>query len=508
MATVEEKKERRLQNEIILLSQVPDIWRIANHLLDTETGDNEGPIHAFHAAFVALKNLWFSREDARGDKEWGQIRGTIALGLIKDTKKYGNTSVSMGAAKSKFDASPRTENIGFLNCGTGGIKYQLYSSTGCLHLKGEFKPKDGASPNALEVGKFKPKKPINFELTRELFAKELADAPWARELNVPVYAFVTGTVREHWENAGADEKQLMESKMKELFAPRGILPLGSSYFMSQDDEGTFELLGSQRMYANLVEAGLLNPGTMVVGSLGIGKGSCQWMIQEVDGTISLVGHKAGMTNIVRLAQLSQTLMDTYRDSVKWEKFKQTFKVAGKGVIALKSGAALLIDNKSFAAMKDELVAIPIYRERTVRVTLEADRTYNGVGHVVSYSWTGSLDRLCAEVQVLLRAPSDLEVIFREVEGKFHEVARNGEVFPHELLYFAPRGVIPAIAAEPRPDVIHEHHQLSPHVILETVRVDGIPPPPRKAATRGRERVFVPHPMETRSKRAKNVRGKQ
>lgn len=486
MENAEEKKERGLQHEIILLSQVPDIWRLANHLLDTEKGEHEGPVHAFHATFVWLKNLWYFHQNARLDKEWAAIRPSIALGLIKDTQRYGNTSVSMGAAKNKFRENPTSDSIGFLNCGTGGIKYQLYSSRGCLHLKSEHKPKNGALPSLLEIGRYKPAnyginnaqqhtiKSLAQELAREL---EHPDLPWAQERNIPVYAFLTGPLREHWERADGAEKQQLESKMRELFEPFQIKPWANSYFMSQDEEGTLELLGSQRMYANLVEAEQLETGTMVVGSLGIGKGSSQWMVQEVDGTMTLVGLKAGMTNVAKLAQLSQTLTENYQDPVKWKNFKQTFLAAGKGVIALKSGAALLIENKAFAALKAELVATPLYRKRTVRTTLEADRTHNGVGKVISYSWTGSLDRLCAEVQILFGAPHDLELIFREGEdGKFEEVPRNGEIREHELLYFAPRGLIPSAVVEPKDDGVLPPHPISPHpVILEPMQVGGISP---------------------------------
>jgi len=448
MTSGEEKKEKSLQSDIIPLATVPDKWRLVNHLLETEKGNNEGPVHAFHAAFLALKNLWYAHED----EMWKNLRVTIALGLIKDTKKHGNTSVSMGAAKNKFEEHKDEEMIGFLNCGTGGIKYQLYSSSGCLHLKDEYKPKNGASPNALEAGKFKPKEPVSFDVTRDLFAEELAhkDLPWAGKENVIVYAFVTGTIREHWERADAAEKAMMEEKMRELFEPHKIRPQGESYFMPQDEEGTLELLGAQQMYANLVDAGQLDPGTKVVGSLGIGKGSCQWMVQEVDGTMALVGHKFGMTNIVKLAELTNTLAEAYQDSVKREKFRQSLAAAGKGVIALKSGAAILIDSKDFTAIKAELVAQIAYPERTVRVTLGGGQVdpHSADGRVLTHTWRGSLDRLCAEVQVHFQTRLELEVIFRETEGKFEELARDGHVKEHELLYFTPRGVRPVAVVIP------------------------------------------------------------
>src|SRR5439155_671943 len=70
----------------------------------------------------------------------------------------------------------------------------------------------------------------------------------------------------------------------------GIKPLpGRSFFMPQEDEGNLELLGTQVMYWNLCQDKLLN-GMSVVGSFGIGRGSCQWMIQNKDGSYELTGH--------------------------------------------------------------------------------------------------------------------------------------------------------------------------------------------------------------------------
>jgi len=286
---------------------------------------------------------------------------------------------------------------------------------------------------------------------------------------------VTGTIREYWENADGAEKLVLETKMQEIFEPNGIKSQGDSYFMPQDEEGTLELVGSQQMYANLVAAGMLDAGTTVVGSFGIGKGSCQWMIQEADGNMALVGHKAGMTNLPKLAELTRTLTEAYRDPTKWTKFKQSLKAAGKGTIALKSGAALLIDNKAFAYVKAELVAPKTYPKRTVRVALEAERRI-----VLTHTWAGSLDRLCAEVQVKFANTntSDLEVIFRDVEGKFIEVARDEKVVDNEVLYFAPRGVVPDLGAA----VVVIHVEPSTDPLRAGALTPTTDPPPKETDT--------------------------
>jgi len=45
----------------------------------------------------------------------------------------------------------------------------------------------------------------------------------------------------------------------------------------------------------------------VVASLGIGRGSCQWMVLKTNGEPELVAHKFGMTNLPNLALLSSTV---------------------------------------------------------------------------------------------------------------------------------------------------------------------------------------------------------
>jgi len=67
------------------------------------------------------------------DPAW---RNQIQIGIIKSTFECGNTSVSMGLAVSYFAKKHLNKDnnkvVGFLNCGTGGIKFQLYT---CLQQK-------------------------------------------------------------------------------------------------------------------------------------------------------------------------------------------------------------------------------------------------------------------------------------------------------------------------------------------------------------------------------------
>lgn len=160
---------------------------------------DEATVHALHATMVLLKNLYLYE-----NQRWAGLRDRVCIGLVKDTKKYGNTSVSMGAAVM----AKSEERVGFLNCGTGGIKYQLYSREGgLLHLVSEFKPKNGANPNSLKIGDYVPQTVVSFEATRTLLEEELAndELPW-KGSQIPVFAFVTGSIRQVWEDAEPKKK--------------------------------------------------------------------------------------------------------------------------------------------------------------------------------------------------------------------------------------------------------------------------------------------------------------
>lgn len=425
------KEERNFQGDIFPLSAIPDKWLLVSKRLREPLSDAEvGPVHALHATLVMFKNLYYL-DDAR----WPKIRDSLKLGLIKDTKKYGNTSVSMGAAKKVFEKIPDKKSVGFLNCGTGGIKYQRYDCQDVLHVIGEYKPKDAASANALKVGAFTPKSVVSFEETSRLLFRDLQSPsmPWKPTEDVPMYAFVTGTIRQYWEEANPDEKKVLEAEMTRLFKPLGIQPLNESYFVTQDEEGAFELLGAQALYSNLAKFGLIESGVQVVGSFGIGRGSCQWMVMRKNGTPELVGHKAGMVNVKELANMSNTLMKACRDPLKFNVLLESLEGIPNPAVALKSGAALMLDMKEYAFLKTDLTkAAETYPTRTVKVA-----TIDAKHNMHSLTWTGSLDRLCAEARMKLNIETELGTIYREKDGKLEQLERSSEIQPNELLLFGP-----------------------------------------------------------------------
>jgi hypothetical protein len=301
----------------------------------------QGPIAGFEVTGETLQVI----KDALGDDS-----KYVHIGLIKGTKEYGTTSVTMGAAVDYLSQHPNQTKVVFLNSGTGGIKFQLAESkNGIISLPAESKDakegEDVPSPNALVIGNYKPKKHFPFPANSKLMKEKLAE--FLKENNLPsdtpVFGFVTGSVREKWEEANGKDKAQFDNTMNAYFEGSGVLPLknGGSYFIEQDGEGTYELRGTRCMYANLVKVGLLDEECEVVGSFGIGRGSTQWMIRRSDGTEMLIGHKAGMDKLDALKtlpgvvkkQLTSETVEQVRSSVKGK----------KAVIAVKSGAALLIE---------------------------------------------------------------------------------------------------------------------------------------------------------------------
>jgi len=156
------------------------------------------------------------------------------------------------------------------------------------------------------------------------------------------------------------KKKRLDDEMVRLFQGTGIQPLPSSpsYFMWQDEEGRLELLGSRAMYKNLAQAGELDADTNVVGSLGIGRGSSQWMVLKANGETELVGHKAGMSNVEKLALLGETIMGTYaKDEAKLNTFLEVMESAKKPLIALKSGCTIVFDlTKEYPNLKAQIKA--------------------------------------------------------------------------------------------------------------------------------------------------------
>jgi len=358
---LERKEDEKIDPSLIvplpnLVANIPEAL-VALH--DKPCADEKHDDYALFAALVftllSTMELWNALADA--------IREKLCIGLIKETINFGNTSVSMGAA-----VTSKHKCVVFLNCGTGGIKWQLYyRKNGVYRLVDEFKPKNGASPNALSIGSHAPKNAVEFALGREKLEKEYADArkyfsKYNLPIDTPFLAFVTGTLRQCWEEADAEGRTIYETKMVDLFATIASA-FSTSFFISQDDEGKLELIGARQLYSNLVKAGQLEEGTKVIGSFGIGKGSVQWTILNALYKEIMVGLQVGMNKAKELKGSSKAMIAEMIPEEGERPFDDLVAMCKKRsnkrpTIAWKSGCLLLLDNPVYADIKKILLQKP------------------------------------------------------------------------------------------------------------------------------------------------------
>lgn len=228
----------------------------------------------------------------------------ILIGTYKETQKYGDTSVSMGVCHQlKIE-----EDIGILNCGAGGIKYQIYGKrNGYLTLIHKYCPCNGVNLNIISGPKLVP-----------LIEKEMQTISMPKKK----IAFITGHLRKKWQDGSTDKKEAMNQEMTSIFQSLNIDSINGNYFMPQTVEGQMEMLATYHLYKNLHQD--IEP--MI--TLGIGNGSCQFSIKDC----KIIEHTGGMQNINLLMQLPKTVMQELDIDI--------FNQYEKPLIALKSGSLL------------------------------------------------------------------------------------------------------------------------------------------------------------------------
>ena len=233
------------------------------------------------------------------------------IGTFKETRRYGNTSVSQGVAVSFGHA-----HAVFLNCGTGGVKIQEY-----IHIQ------HGGAGGRMVVGRedkvclHNPQDPraIVSEIRRELQSRLAA---MALPPTVFVAAFVTGMLRDAYfkETEDSVERQQMSWRMDQIFD--GIANYGtdlassSGFFMGCDNEAAMELLACRAMYTALELP-------MPTHSLGIGRGSVQVGCNE-----AMCSFPNGINNAESLDDLQDVVGPIFA------------RYSGPVVLALKSGCLL------------------------------------------------------------------------------------------------------------------------------------------------------------------------
>ncbi len=346
-----------------LVTLLPELREIASEI---HTDKNDEKYWAFSQMLDFVESLWNSTgRNAQETKKWEVTKMNMYFSLIKETFCFGNTSVSMGMAVEHES----TQN---LNCGGGGIKYQLYSKYSDFGVASvaEYKP------GAFEKGS-KVKFPSPNELTPDdlknnerlqLFGEQLNASIndfWidvglpskyiekAKEL-YPFKAFVTGNLREKWLKAPVETKEFLENAMRIYFAAADVEPSHpNGYFISPETEAQCEYIGTENMHDNLGRASYISDDFFVVSTLGIGKNSTQFSI----GTDSSINEPLGMAKKgepgdgpgKRIAKrLSKELFCFHEKVAQYPDFC-------KIVIALKSGCSLLFSENSrlLQAMQDD-----------------------------------------------------------------------------------------------------------------------------------------------------------
>jgi hypothetical protein len=371
-----------LKDCVFKLRDIPDRWHIGvNQYLDKDHKDQE-IANGFMAMLAALKDLYYMP-----DPRWHLLRDRIEIGLVKATRNCGNSSVSMGLAQAYLSKEMLKPNghrtVAFLNCGTGGVKMQMYACKGGpVFAMMEAKPRK-CSISVIQIEGYVPKKklldaqgeefPIKADIFCSMLDQELTKAPWNRaELQAPmrkflnnqndqhpeVFAFVTGSIRGYWERKDlpSSEKVGLETVVAQIFRDRAkpassiLHPNEENYFIPQEDEGAMELLAVQSMYKAIGSILPQFSGVDVLASLGIGTGSSQWT--EQTDTVS-IGH--GMISQYLLSNLGRTIVRNYQDPVKFETFLTKLEQSTRPAIALKSGCLLqLYDKKVGDALRTRL----------------------------------------------------------------------------------------------------------------------------------------------------------
>ncbi len=335
---------------------------------------DSGPFYAFTymaQAAKAIYNLEMPSNCKYNQQQWQLILNTkVKFGLVKDTPDCGTSSVSMGAAVEHFTKFPpknamMKEVVLFLNCGSGGIKYQLYESFNgmirCVEEEKGFGSNELPNPNAIKIGNYIPSMLRDFNEDQQKLSKTLKSMCAKISIDFKCYAFVTGKLRENYEKSNDEEKKLKNIDIQKYFSNHEIECLGDSFFMTQEQESKLEFLGTSVLYENLFKKNYLSQSLKVDQSWGIGLGSCQF------GDFILYPY--GMNDLRNLSNLPLEVTKKLSNIALIEKLMDRWMNEPRlSIIALKSGCALLPDK--YTDIREKLHDLKNYQEEKVKKLLQ------------------------------------------------------------------------------------------------------------------------------------------
>jgi hypothetical protein len=296
----------------------------------------------------------------------------IWVGMVKETIKYGNTSVSMGVSYAQYldwkwnmdhgMDEPKDNRLFCVNYGGGGPNVQEYHidmKTGNIYLHREesAKGKDNKL-NFHEIKLDEDSKEVSRKITilREVIFNAFKLLGVDDPSTVNTRAFITGDpkIRQNYFRGGQDA-DIWRKRTEELMS--GLTPWGknildkypSSYFIPQEMEGKFELLGIQKMWQTLKKH-VSSKFTIPIASIGIGTSTIQVAIageipfdkitianwDRVGEVITIDG---GMNNKTahELKALDVKILSAFRSSDFSTNATRLLDMNERPMIALKSG---------------------------------------------------------------------------------------------------------------------------------------------------------------------------
>lgn len=278
----------------------------------------------------------------------------IYVSFVRDGgEKYGKLSGSLGAASQFFVAHP--DEIMYVNvdCGSRATKMQLFLRNGkTIHSTPEYVLPETMTPSALKIGGYIPKKEIEFndlkESLKDAFSEMLSvlkGIPLGDPLpdKIKTGVFCTGPIRDYWKTS--PDKQILESKMAELFANHDNFQVEEKrFFITQEEEGNYEIAGTKAMYQNLINDNVFEQQIEVVGVFSIGGSSTQWVMDYYDdsGDIQskLFSCKCGMSDHYQLESWMRDLCDQFFRSDVFDKIITILEKTKNPTIVIKSGPAI------------------------------------------------------------------------------------------------------------------------------------------------------------------------
>ncbi len=319
-----------------------------------------GPIGGFNTLVKCVRSMFAYNFVIPGNQiAWNNFLERLSFGLIKETVEHGTTSVSFGVAQTiKWKKSDVI--MGFGNGGTGGLKIQIVEQVTLLDetqfLKMGFESKGtGEEPNvnALQLGHWIPEKKSDFKSESKKLVvsiQKLKEQCKKRgfQTRMKLYTFTTGPSRAVWEKSQSqEEKDAMEADARAFYNSHGDADVifepwnGETFFMTQKEEAEMESKAAAALYKNLIDARLLQSNVTLVDTWGLGAGSCQFG-QHLGIPIGMKdSEKPIFQDIVAKFEfaLDQGLAVELLDQ------SQTYPSDANLVIALKSGFALLLNDK-------------------------------------------------------------------------------------------------------------------------------------------------------------------